>query len=135
MPISSSAEQIKSLVGGTSLASLNSSIVFEGLEFDSREVRGGELFIAMPGEKTHGNQFVEVVLARGASLVIADRSAPLPEVIEKDRVILVDDSLKALWQIAAWWRDQIKLPTFAVTGSVGKTTVKEMAAAILLHPT
>lgn len=133
MPISSSSEQLLSLSGGSLLANPSRAIIFEGIEFDSREVRGGELFIALPGEKSHGNEFIQVALNRGAALVLADKAAPLPEIIEKERIILVEDPLKIFWKIAAWWRDEIKLPTFAVTGSVGKTTVKEMAAAILLQ--
>ena len=133
MPISSSLDQIKTLIDGVSLSPSAMSMVFEGLEFDSREIRGGELFIALPGDNSHGNQFVEVALSRGASVIVADKNSPLPEITEKERVLLVDQPLKAFWKIAAWWRDQIKLPTFAVTGSVGKTTVKEMVASILLQ--
>ena len=118
MPISSSLEQIIILTEGSSLAAPSESIIFEGLEFDSREIRGGELFVALPGEKSHGNQFVEVALSRGASLVVADKAAPLPDIKEKERVVLVDDPLKAFWKIAAWWRDQLGrgIPTCGASG-------------------
>ena len=133
MPVSSSSLHISSIIDGVLLEDCGENIVFEGLEFDSREIQGGELFIALPGEKSHGNNFIEIALQRGAALIIADRNFPLPNINEKNRVILANNTLEAFWKIAAWWRDEINLPTFAVTGSVGKTTVKEMAAAILLQ--
>lgn len=133
MPISSSSEHLNSLLGSIALAVSRKTIVFEGLEFDSREIKGGELFICLPGEQQHGNSYITQALARGAALVLADRQAALPEISEPERVLLVNKPLEAFWRLAAWWRDQIALPTIAVTGSVGKTTVKEMLAAILLQ--
>lgn len=133
MPISSSSSQLITLLSASKMAEGVEDYVFQGLEFDSRQIRGGELFVALAGEHCHGNQFIETALSRGAALVLASNLVAVPEISDKQRVLLVEDTLVSFWQLAAWWRDQIQLPTFAVSGSVGKTTVKEMAAAILLQ--
>ena len=106
---------------------------FEGLEFDSRKIKGGELFVALPGENTHGHQFASQAYDRGCALLLVEDSKFLTEFPEPGRIIVVKDSLKSFQKIAAWWREKLNLPTLAVTGSVGKTTAKELMAAILLQ--
>lgn len=134
MPVSYNKQGLMKLLAGKELVS--SDFSFSGLEFDSREIKGGELFVALPGEKCHGNSFAQKALDNGAALVLAEAAAPdsafvLPDVSAPERIILVKDSLKAFWELAAWWRNQLNLPTLAITGSVGKTTCKEIAASIL----
>jgi UDP-N-acetylmuramoyl-tripeptide--D-alanyl-D-alanine ligase len=138
MAITASKSKLLQLIAGHELAPSTKDICFEGLEFDSREIRGGELFLALPGEKAHGNSFITVALDRGAALVLADSRVALElgdlDIAEhRQRIILVSDPLHAFWQLASWWREELNLPTLAITGSVGKTTVKEICARILLQ--
>lgn len=104
---------------------------FSGVEFDSRRVQKNQLFIALKGEKIHGEKFLEQVFKAGASLAIVE-DPNLLEVAEfSSKIIVVNDSLKAFWQLAHWWRNKYEGPVIGVTGSVGKTTFKEILACIL----
>jgi len=103
-----------------------------GVAFDSRDVRGGELFVALPGEKAHGHAFVPQALERGAALCLVEDPALPAASPHPERFVVVPDTLGAFSKLAAWWRETLKLPVLAITGSVGKTTTKEIAAAALL---
>jgi UDP-N-acetylmuramoyl-tripeptide--D-alanyl-D-alanine ligase len=96
---------------------------------DSRAVVPGMLFVALKGERFDGHDFVAEVLAQGAAAALVNREfaaahAGLP-------LVAVDDSRLALGRLAAAWRARFHIPLIGVTGSNGKTTVKEMCAAIL----
>ncbi len=94
---------------------------------DSRSIRPGDLFVALRGEKFDGGAFAESALQQGAAGVVLDeRQAP-----HVSAAIRVDDTRRALGRLAAAWRDRFDIPVVAITGSNGKTTVKEMLAAIL----
>ena len=99
---------------------------FTGCRYDSRKLQPGELFIALRGPQRDGHDFIADALARGASAALVDRDAdyPLP-------VLRVDDARKRAGLLAGHWRAGFELPLIAVTGSNGKTTVKEMIRAIL----
>ena len=94
---------------------------------DSRSIRPGDLFIALRGETFDGGAFAAQALQQGAAGVVLD-SAQAPEIAA---AIRVPDTRLALGQLAAAWRRRFPIPVVAVTGSNGKTTVKEMLAAIL----
>lgn len=94
---------------------------------DSRKVRAGDLFVAYAGEKVDGHDFIKTALERGAGGCLAQR---LPEGVDGP-VILVEDVQAALEKLAAAYRRELSIPVVAVTGSVGKTTAKEMTAAVL----
>ena len=94
---------------------------------DSRNVRPGDLFIALRGEKFDGGAFASQALQQGASGVVLD-AVQAPEI---ESAIRVDDTRLALGRLAAAWRQRFAIPVVAITGSNGKTTVKEMLAAIL----
>ena len=105
------------------------NVSFGGVTTDSRQVAHGDLFVALRGERHDGHAFVRQALDSGAvaamvddARAVADHAVPL---------ILVDDTLQARGRLAAAWRNRFTLPLVAVTGSNGKTTVKEMLAAIL----
>lgn len=133
MSISISLTQLCSVVGGRQLESTARTISFQGVEYDSREVRGGELFVALKGEKTHGHQFVPLAFQRGAAAVLVEDEAVARALPEPCRAVIVSDTLAALWSLARWWRSELAVPVLAITGSVGKTTVKEIAASVLLR--
>ena len=94
---------------------------------DSRSIRPGDLFIALRGAKFDGGQFAEQALKQGAVGVVLD-ATQAPAITT---AIRVDDTRLALGRLAAAWRRRFDMPVVAVTGSNGKTTVKEMLAAIL----
>ena len=103
-----------------------------GITTDSRRVQAGELFVALRGERFDGHQFVPAVVAAGAAAVLVDREwAAAWEGDLGCSCIVVNDTLHALGDLAAAWRRRFVLPVVGVTGSNGKTTVKEMLAAIL----
>jgi UDP-N-acetylmuramoyl-tripeptide--D-alanyl-D-alanine ligase len=101
---------------------------FSGVTTDSRVVNAGDLFVALRGERFDGHEYVAEAFRRGAAAAITSRlvtgAAPYPQVV-------VDDTRLALGRLAGHWRARFALPLVALTGSNGKTTVKEMLASIL----
>ena len=105
-----------------------SQTIVSGFFTDSREAFENGVFVAVRGEKSDGADYIESALRQGALCAIASR---IPDGCE-GRVILVDDSVSALGKLAAWQRGRMKkLTVAAVTGSVGKTTTKEMLYSVL----
>ncbi len=98
---------------------------------DSRKIQPGDLFIALRGEKFDGGKFASQALAQGAAGVVLD-AEQAPDIVA---AIRVDDTRLALGRLAAAWRQRFAIPIVAITGSNGKTTVKEMLAAILQEET
>ena len=94
---------------------------------DSREIQPGDLFVAYKGERVDGHDYISAALDRGAACCLAER---VPEG-ESRGVILTDDVQRALEDIAAAYRDTLTLPIVGITGSVGKTSAKEMISAVL----
>lgn len=99
-----------------------------GLSIDSRKVQPGELFIALRGERVDGHDYIKDAVRAGAAAVICEQ--PLPDMVAPEQLV-VASSLQALGVIATWYRQQFTCPMIAVTGSNGKTSVKEMIAHIL----
>ncbi|HEX5633166.1 MAG TPA: UDP-N-acetylmuramoyl-tripeptide--D-alanyl-D-alanine ligase, partial [Gemmatimonadales bacterium] len=104
------------------------AVAFGGVTTDSRRVAAGDLFVALSGERFDGNEFVGEAAGRGAVAALTSRlveaGMPLPQVV-------VANTRSALGKLAAHWRNRFALPVVALTGSNGKTTVKEMLASIL----
>jgi UDP-N-acetylmuramoyl-tripeptide--D-alanyl-D-alanine ligase len=96
---------------------------------DTRSIQPGDLFIALKGEHFDGAQFVAQAIEAGAVAAIVNEGSMLQDVACP--VLYVADTRLALGALAAWWRRRFDLSLVAVTGSNGKTTVKEMLAAIL----
>ncbi len=102
---------------------------FSGIAVDSRRVEPGNLFVALPGARVDGHSFVGDAAARGAAAALVSRA---PEGVSPDfPLFVVSDPLRALQELAAAKRREAGYRLAAVTGSVGKTTTKEMAAAIV----
>ncbi len=99
-----------------------------GISTDSRQIAAGNLFVALRGETFDGHQFVEQAAAAGAIALIVEApvSSSLPQ-------LRVPNTLSAYQRLGQWWRQQCPAKVIAVTGSVGKTTTKEMIAAVLSH--
>ncbi|MGZ5101649.1 MAG: UDP-N-acetylmuramoyl-tripeptide--D-alanyl-D-alanine ligase [Usitatibacter sp.] len=103
-------------------------VPFSGVTTDSRAVEAGDLFVALKGERFDGNEYVADATRRGAAAAVTSHlvrsDLPLSQVV-------VGDTRLALGRLAAYWRARFSLPLVALTGSNGKTTVKEMLASIL----
>ncbi|NKI34331.1 UDP-N-acetylmuramoyl-tripeptide--D-alanyl-D-alanine ligase [Wenzhouxiangella sp. XN79A] len=99
---------------------------FEGVAIDSRTVRPGQLFCALPGEQVDGHAFVSAAARSGAAaaLVAREVEAALPQLV-------VDDVAGALGRLAAAWRESLDVTVVGITGSNGKTTVKNLVAGVL----
>lgn len=103
-----------------------------GLSTDTRTLRGGNLFIALTGDRFDGHDYLAAATEKGAAglLIRTDRLGKLDAGVKDLPVISVPDTLRALGDIASMWRRRFFLPVVAITGSSGKTTTKEMIAAI-----
>lgn len=110
---------------------LNAPFVGTDAEFsavctDSRGVKRGDLFVALKGERYDAHDFIPQAAAAGAAGVMVERQSDVPVA-----QIVVGDTTRALGTLGNYWRRQFDIPVVAVTGSNGKTTVKEMLASIL----
>ena len=109
-------------------STMSRDVDVSGLTTDSRKIRQGDLFLALRGENFDGHDFLSDQVLTGASAVVAEH---LPAGFALPALIVPDTKL-ALIEIARHWRKKFTLPVIGVTGSNGKTTVKEMIAAILV---
>lgn len=96
---------------------------------DSRNVDNNCLFAAIKGENSDGHDYIEASIQKGALCIIAER---LPE-SKALPVIVVKNTVEALGDLAAFYRRQFDIPVLGITGSVGKTTAKEMVSAVMSH--
>ena len=111
------------------MPSENGGIEVKRIVTDSRDIQSGDVFFALAGERFDAHDFAADVLAKGALAAVVSREdcAALPGALK------VADTLKALQDLARAWRENINPFVFGITGSSGKTTVKEMLAAVLRH--
>ena len=111
---------------GAEIKKEDSQINVTGVQPDSRQIRAGELFVAICGERVDGHDYIAAAAERGASAALVSRpvEAEIP-------CLLVDDTIRAYGAIAAGYRQLFPLRVVGVTGSVGKTTTKEMIACVL----
>lgn len=107
------------------LAAVRSHVV-TGVSTDTRQLQPGDVFVALKGHNFDGHQFVTQALADGAVVAVVSDS-----VAAMDRCLRVPDTLVAYQRLGQWWRQQLGTPLVAITGSVGKTTTKELVAAAL----
>ncbi|CAL62929.2 UDP-N-acetylmuramoyl-tripeptide--D-alanyl-D-alanine ligase [Herminiimonas arsenicoxydans] len=108
-------------------ATATGDAAFDGVSTDSRHVAVGNLFVALRGERFDAHAFLPQVAERKVAAVVAEK---IPAGLNVPALI-VPDTRMALGEMASYWRRQFNLPLIGVTGSNGKTTVKEMIAAIL----
>lgn len=120
------AAEIAAVTGGRLLQGSPATPVY-GFAYDSRKVRPGDSFVAMPGERVDGHDYAARAAEAGAACVIAGREVEAPGAA----LVVVTDPVLALGQLGRAHRDRFALPLVGVTGSVGKTTTKELVAAAL----
>ena len=122
-----SIEQIVSMVNGDLLQAERVSPV--RIWHDSRSIRSGDLFVALPGVRTDGHRFLPEAYGQGACAAIVRDSHHAPP--SARNLIVVADPLSALHTLATAWRRQFACPIIGITGSNGKTTVKTLLAHLL----
>ncbi|HHV35548.1 MAG TPA: UDP-N-acetylmuramoyl-tripeptide--D-alanyl-D-alanine ligase [Syntrophomonadaceae bacterium] len=105
-----------------------SHIKATGVSIDSRKVRPGDLFFAFPGERVDGHDFLEQAFERGAAGAVISKDVTVQS---RFSLIMVSDPLKALQDLALYYRNLFAIPVVAVTGSTGKTTTKDLVAGVL----
>ncbi len=98
-----------------------------GITTDTRKIRKGGLFFALKGERFNGNEYAGKALELGASYAVIDERQEKKD----DRYILVDDVLETLQNLSTHYRRQFDIPVIGITGTNGKTTTKELVAAVL----
>ena len=121
------ALKLSELTGALNARLVSADASFDGVSIDSRAIKPGQLFIALTGPRFDGHDYLNDVAAKGAVAALVEREvadSTLPQ-------LLVSDTRKALGQLGALNRQAFTRPVAAITGSSGKTTVKEMLASIL----
>jgi UDP-N-acetylmuramoyl-tripeptide--D-alanyl-D-alanine ligase len=127
MQLSQAAQALQARMQGA-------DVRFSAVSTDTRTITHGDLFIALKGENFDGSKFVANALKAGAvaAVVNAQGYEQIRQTLDpQSSILVVEDTRIALGQLAAYWRKQFDIPLVAITGSNGKTTVKEMLAAIL----
>ena len=109
------------------LTQIHSEVKLTGISIDSRTLLPGNLFVAIQGKNVDGHLFIEAAEKKGAAAVLLSQNSPttLPQ-------LKVDDVVLALGKLTANWRKQFNLPVIGVTGSNGKTTLKNMLCSIAI---
>lgn len=102
-----------------------------GAAIDSRRVRPGNLFVALPGERTDGHEHLAEAVANGAAAILVSRPGLPAEVLSEVSVVRVSRPVQALGAIASGWRSRFDPLTVGITGSIAKTSTKEAVAAVL----
>ena len=100
--------------------------MFTSVGADSRNIRQDQLFVALKGENFDGHSFANQAIAEGAAGVLV-----VDDTLNVGPALVVQDTYQGLGELAAYWRRKFTMPLAAITGSNGKTTVKEMLASIL----
>jgi UDP-N-acetylmuramoyl-tripeptide--D-alanyl-D-alanine ligase len=125
--------KIAQVLGGKLYGS--GEILFQGCALDSRQVKEGEVFVAIQGEKTDGHAYIRHAWEAGATIVLAETTRlgefGLPEIPADKALITVENSVESLQSLAKAWRKEINPLVVGITGSSGKTTTKDMVAAVL----
>ena len=123
-----SIQQLMEAVGAQRLDQ-GGEITFSSVSTDSRKMAPGSLFIPLVGERFDGHDYIDKALSGGAAGTLC---AVRPErLLPGKAYLLVEDTRLALKALASWYRDQFSIPFVQITGSVGKTTTKEMIASVL----
>ncbi|MEA2576816.1 MAG: UDP-N-acetylmuramoyl-tripeptide--D-alanyl-D-alanine ligase [Chloroflexota bacterium] len=123
------ADDLVHLTGGRLLA--RSSRPIRGAAVDSRLVTPGQLFVALPGERTDGHAHLPQAVTRGAAAVLVTRPPADPAALGDVTVVRVADAQAALGAVAAGWRRRFTPLVVGITGSIAKTSTKEAVAAVL----
>jgi len=125
-----SVAEVAAMSGGRVIAGSDAAMV-RGVTVDSRRISGGELFVALPGERFDGHRFVWKAFATGCGAAMVSQKIQETQVPTAGALIEVDDTYEGLGRLAAAHRAGFNFPWTAVTGSCGKSTTKELIAMVL----
>ena len=103
----------------------------KGVNTDSRTIQPGQIFVALKGDTFDGNAYALRALEAGAAYAIVSSPSVISSEVEKSRLILVEDTLQTLKELAAYHRSQLGIPVIGLTGTNGKTTTKELIREVL----
>lgn len=120
-----SLHEVAQVVGAKNDVTAYADLALTGLEFDSRKIEAGHLFVPLKGARD-GHDFIDVAFGNGCAATLSEC-----ELADEQPHILVDDCLLALQDLAAYYIDKMQVEVIAVTGSNGKTTTKDMLAQVL----
>ena len=129
--------QLTNILTTTTLTSFQipEKTLITSINTDTRNLQPGEGFLALRGNKFDGHNFVDEAIEKGASCVIVGQEYTLSNEVEQLSnnipILQVENPLKAYQKIARWWRHRFDIPVISITGSVGKTTTKELIATVL----
>ena len=124
-------KEILEAVSGQLLGDVDAENTFVvNVQTDSRKAAAGDLFVAIVGERLDAHRFVQGAMEAGAEGCLVS-TAPPERVPDGKFCVLVPDTAKAMGDLAAYYRRKLGLPVVAITGSVGKTTTKDMVASVL----
>lgn len=98
---------------------------------DTRVLEKGDIYVGIKGNTFNGNTFYKEAIEKGAAACIVDDESVLDKEYNKGTIILVDDTIKAIQELAKYKRSLYDIPVIAITGSVGKTSVKDMVYAVV----
>ena len=118
-------------MSGTKLLRDATGVAISNINKDTRTIRPGDLYIGLRGENFDGNAFASQAIEKGAAAVLLDSPVEAQKLAASAPVLLAEDSLAALTRLAAAWRAKLDLKVLGITGSSGKTSTKEFAAAVL----
>jgi len=131
-------EDVLAGTGGRLYGAAPAAVSFGQVRIDSRAIEPGDLFVAVRGEVQDGHRFVPDALARGARGAIVQRgraaefAAATPSAILPSAILIeVDETLTALGALAAHWRTKFPIPVIGITGSIGKSSTKELLSGVL----
>ena len=122
-------QQIATAAGGEMIRA-GSNEYITGIRHDSREICPGDMFVAVKGGNQDGHRYIPQVLEKDCSAVLVSDREACPEEADVS-VILVDDTVEAMGKIAAWYLESLGIRRVAVTGSVGKTSTRDMIWYVL----
>jgi len=127
------SDKIIDIVGGKLLKAGDASALLTGVSTDTRSLESGDVFFALSGEKFDAHDFLDIAADRGAGALIVSNPSAAERIISSlsGPLILVDDTLKALQDLAAYYKKTIAPYTIGVTGSVGKSGLKEMINCVI----
>lgn len=117
--------EIKKLFADNSLTVADDELVV-GINRDSRAVQSGEIYVAIKGERFDGHDFLDQAFDRGAVAALVENRE-----LDRPNLIYVEDVIKAMGKLAHYYRSKFEQPVIAITGSSGKTTTKDLLAAVL----
>lgn len=127
-------DEILAATGGRLIQKSDENSI-SGIWHDSREVSEGDMFVAIVGENQDGHMYIPQVVEKGCRTVLISHTgqwlAELDDVRQSVNAILVEDTVEAMGRLAAWYLESLKVKRVAVTGSVGKTSTRDMIYYVL----